>query len=106
MLSGGPLSVEPWQVQLERVLPDAEDIRALTAQHLADDAAAAAGATDDLLDCDPILREPQNDGVVLLTAKVSFVLNLLGSHACAVAGSRSGSRAIVLRRSRSQTMVP
>src|SRR4051812_30059926 len=45
-----PLLLEPGQVHLERALPGAEQVRSLTAQHLADETTAVPGAAHDLLD--------------------------------------------------------
>jgi hypothetical protein len=77
-LSGRPLLVKPWQVQLERALPDAEDVRALTAQDPADKAAAVRGAAHDLPDRDALPGQRQNGGVGIFPAQISLVLNPLG----------------------------
>jgi hypothetical protein len=67
-LSGCPLLVKPLQIQIERTLPDAEDIRALTAQYLADKAATVPGTAHNLLDGDPFLGQSENDAVGLFSA--------------------------------------
>src|SRR3954463_1122438 len=77
-LSGRPLLVKPWQVQLERALPDAEDVRALTAQDPADKAAAVRGAAHDLPDRDALPGQRQNGGVGIFPAQISLMLNPLG----------------------------
>jgi len=47
-MTRSPLSVEPWQVGLKRTLPNPEHVAALTSQDLSHQAAAMAGATNDL----------------------------------------------------------
>jgi len=44
------LGIQPLQIQIERVLPDAEDIRALAADHLADKASTVPGTTHNLFE--------------------------------------------------------
>jgi hypothetical protein len=55
-MSGRPLFVEPLQMKLERAFPDPEQVRALTAQHLSNEAAAVSGSAHDLLDRNMILN--------------------------------------------------
>jgi hypothetical protein len=50
-------------MQLGRTLPDAEDVRGLTAQHPSDKPPAVSRATHDLLDRDLVLGQFKNDGV-------------------------------------------
>ncbi len=64
-------------MQLKRTLPDAEDVRALTTQHLADKAATVSRAAHDLLDRYLVLGQSKNGGVGLLPAQVSFILDPL-----------------------------
>ena len=78
-MPGRPLRIQPLEMQLKRTLPDAEDIRALTTQNLADNAAAMPGTAHDLLDRGPFLSQPKNRGVGLFPAHVPFILNPLGS---------------------------
>lgn len=65
-------------MQLERTLPDTEDIRAVTAQHPSNEVAAVPGAADDLLDRDPFLGKPENDGIGLFPTQISLILKPLG----------------------------
>ena len=64
--AGGPLLVEPLQMHLERTLPNAEDIGASAAEHLANKAAAVAGAAHDLLDRGALLGQIENERIDLL----------------------------------------
>jgi hypothetical protein len=48
-MTSSPLSVEPWQVVLERALAHPEHLRSLTSQHPTDEAPAMSGELYDLL---------------------------------------------------------
>ena len=68
MMTGGPLRFEPLKMGFKRTLAGAKDIRAPTAQHVANEATAMSGATHDLLNRGPALRQCEDGGVGLLTA--------------------------------------
>ena len=73
-ITSGPALVErPRQIELERALPHAEDIGPLSTQNPPDEAAAIPGTAHDLLDRDPVLGQPENGGVILLSAKITLV---------------------------------
>ncbi len=78
-MAGGPLSVEPLKMGFERTLAGAEDVRAPTAQHVTNKAAAMSGAAHDLLDRGPVLGQSENGGVGLFSTEVTFILDTLGS---------------------------
>lgn len=65
-------------MEFERVLTDAEDIRALTTQHASDQTATVPGLANDLLDCCSGLGQIENGGVGVFAAKISLVLDPLG----------------------------
>ena len=54
-------------------------IRAPTAQHVTNKAAAMSGAAHDLLDRGLVLGHSENGGVGLFSAEVTFILDTLGS---------------------------
>src|SRR3954466_7514443 len=78
-MAGGPLSIEPLQMGLERALAGPKDVRAPTAQHVTNKAAAMSGAAHDLLDRDPVLSQRENGSVGRFSAEVAFILDTLGS---------------------------
>lgn len=63
---------------LKRTLADPEHVAALTSQDLSYQAAAVAGATDDLLDRHAVLGQSEDSGVGVLAAQVALVLDALG----------------------------
>ena len=87
MLARGPLFIQPLQMDLERTLPDAEDVGALTAKNLADQSATVSGATDDFFDFGAAFGPSEDDVVDLFPSEVSFVLK---------AFSRSGSLGLIV----------
>ena len=76
--AGRPLIVEPWQVWVERALPDPEDVIAFATDHLPNQLPAVASLADDLLDRHAILRQRQDGRIGLLAAKIALILEALG----------------------------
>jgi hypothetical protein len=67
----GPLRVEPLKIRFERALSGAEDIRAPTAQYVANEAAAVSGAAHDLLNRDSVLGQSEDGGIGLFSTEVA-----------------------------------
>jgi hypothetical protein len=77
-------------MQIERTLPDAEDVRALTAQRLADNAAAVPGAAHDLLDGAPFIGQSKNDAIDLFSScKLRASTAALDDSSCRHRGART-----------------
>jgi hypothetical protein len=72
------LRVEPRKVEFERAFANPEDIRPLTSQHPADEAAAMSRAAHDLLDRGSLLSLLENGGVGVLAPQIAFILDALG----------------------------
>ena len=72
------LLLQPGQVRLQRAFPRAEQVRSLATHHLADEAAAVAGAAHDLLDRHAVGLQAQDGGVGLLAAQIALVLDPRG----------------------------
>jgi hypothetical protein len=77
-MTSSPLSVEPWQVVLERALAHPEHIGSLTSQHPADEAPAMSGEPYDLLYGDARLGLFEDSRVGVLSPKIALVLEALG----------------------------
>jgi len=67
------------QIRLERTLPHAENVRALAAQHPANETAAVPNTSYDLFDRAPLRGQLENGGIGLFPTQVALVLDPLGS---------------------------
>src|SRR5215831_18113699 len=92
-MAGYPLSIEPLQMEFERTFTGAKDVRAPTAQHSTNEAAAVAGAPHDLLDRASALGKAKNGSIHLFPAQITLVLDSLGGGEEAGIDRRGAGRA-------------